>query len=95
MKVGTLFTRVIPQARNRGWMMIAGFDPSVNQKTMVRYVTLGNITEELLAKAQAEISKMLGAEKTEDVTKGDVAKKLQNIMERQELNGRLLRRWTY
>jgi len=95
MKVGTLFTRVIPQARNRGWMMIAGFDPAVNQKTMVRYVTLGNITEELLAKAQAEISKMLGAEKTEDVTKGDVAKKLQNIMERQELNGRLLRRWTY
>jgi hypothetical protein len=43
MQVGKLFIRVIPQSRNRGWMLVAGFDSSVNQTTMVRYVTLQGI----------------------------------------------------
>ena len=83
MQVGTLFTRVIPQARNRGFMLIAGFDAALSQKTMVRYITLADITSMALHKAEQEIAKMLGAEKTEDVTKPDVAKKLNKIFERQ------------
>lgn len=83
MQVGTLFTRVIPQARNRGFMLIAGFDPQLNQKTMVRYITLADITSMALFKAEQEIAKMLGAEKTEDVTHPAIAKKLNKIFEAQ------------
>lgn len=83
MQVGTLFTRVIPQARNRGFMLIAGFDPALNQKTMVRYITLADITSMALHKAEQEIARMLGVEKTEDVTHPSVAKKLNKLFERQ------------
>ncbi len=95
MQVGKLFIRVIPQARNRGFMLIAGFDPAVNQTTMVRYVTLQGITQAILDKAQKEITQMLGAKEVVDVTKDDVYKKLIRLFERQELNGRQLARWTY
>lgn len=95
MQVGKLFIRVIPQSRNRGFMLIAGFDAAVNQTTMVRYVTLQGITQQVLDKAQAEIVKMLGAKEVVDVTKGDVYKKLIKLFERQANNGAQLSRWTY
>jgi len=89
MQVGTLFTRVIPQARNRGFMLIAGFDAALSQKTMVRYITLADVTSMALHKAEQEIAKMLGAEKTEDVTKPDVAKKLNKLFEQQQWSYRM------
>jgi hypothetical protein len=83
MQIGTLFTRVIPQARNRGFMLIAGFDPKLSQKTMVRFITLSDITSLALFEAEKEIAKMLGVEKTEDVTHPAIAKKLNKIFESQ------------
>jgi hypothetical protein len=95
LQVGKLFVRIIPQARNRGYMMISGFDPSVNQKTMTRYTTLSGITQQVIDKAVEELAKMQGAKEVINVTKGDVEKKLMKLFERQALNGRLLARWTY
>jgi len=89
MQVGTLFTRVVPQHRNRGFMLIAGFERALSQKTMVRYITLADVTSMALHKAEQEISKMLGAEKTKDVTKPDVAKKLNKIFEAQKWSYRV------
>ena len=89
MQVGTLFTRIIPQARNRGFMLIAGFDAALSQKTMVRYITLADVTSMALHKAEQEIAKMLGAEKTEDVTKPDVVKKLNKLFESQQWSYRM------
>jgi hypothetical protein len=89
MQVGTLFTRVIPQARNRGFMLVAGFDSDVNQKTMVRYITLADITSMALHKAEQEIAKMLGAKEVQDVTKDDIRKKLNRIFERQQWSYRM------
>jgi len=76
MQVGTLFTRVIPQARNRGFMLLAGFDAALSQKTMVRYVTLSSLQRAAIDAALAEVTKMLGAKEVQDVTKDDVAKKI-------------------
>ena len=95
MQVGKLFIRVIPQNRNRGFMLVAGFDAAVNQTTMVRYVTLQGITQQVLDKGIKEITAMLGAEEVVDVTKEDVYKKLMRLFEQQTNNGRLLVRYTY
>jgi hypothetical protein len=91
MQVGTLFARVIPQARNRGFMLVAGFDAAVNQKTMVRYITLASVTQAAIDRAFQEISKMLGAESVENVTRPDVQKRLDKIIERQQT----VSRWAY
>lgn len=91
MQIGKLFIRVIPQARNRGFMLIAGFDSDVNQKTMVKYTTLQAITQEVLDRAQAEIVKMTGAKEVIDVTKPDIYKKLIKLFERQAQVGK----WAY
>ncbi len=95
MQVGKLFIRVIPQARNRGWMLVAGFDSAVNQTTMVRYVTLQGITQAVLDKGIKEITAMTGAKEVVDVTKDDVYKKLTALFTRQANNGAQLTRWTY
>jgi len=95
MQVGKLFIRVIPQSRNRGWMLVAGFDSAVNQTTMVRYVTLQGITQQVLDKGIKEITTMLGAKEVVDVTKDDVYKKLTALFTRQSNNGAQLARWTY
>lgn len=84
MQIGTLFTRVIPQARNRGFMLVAGFDSTVNQKTMIRYITLADVTSMALHRAEVEIAQMLGAQRVEDVTRDDIRKRLNNIFERQQ-----------
>lgn len=76
MQVGTLFTRVIPQARNRGFMLLAGFDAALSQKTMVRYVTLSSLQRTAIDAALAEVTKMLGAKEVQDVTKADIQKKI-------------------
>lgn len=89
MQVGTLFTRVIPQARNRGFMLIAGFETALSQKTAVRWITLADITSMALHEAEQEIAKMLGAEKVEDITKGDIRKKLNRIFEQQQWSYRM------
>jgi hypothetical protein len=95
MQVGKLFIRVIPQNRNRGFMLVAGFDAAVNQTTMVRYVTLQGITQAVLDKGIKEITAMLGAKEVVDVTKDDVYKKLTRLFEQQANNGVQLARWTY
>jgi len=77
MQVGTLFTRVIPQARNRGFMLIAGFEAALSQKTMVRYVTLSSLANEAISKAMEEVTAMLGAKEVQDVTKADVLKRIE------------------
>jgi hypothetical protein len=82
MQVGTLFTRVIPQASNRDFMLLAGFDPNLNQKNMVRYITLTAPTSLSLHVAEQDIARMSGAERTEDVTKDAVRKKLTRLFER-------------
>ncbi len=94
MQVGKLFIRVIPQNRNRGFMLVAGFDSAVNQTTMVRYVTLQGITQQVLDKGIKEITAMLGAKEVVDVTKDDVYKKLMKLFERQTNNGAQLAHWT-
>ena len=77
MQVGILFTRVIPQARNRGFMLIAGFEAALSQKTMVRYVTLSSLANEAISKAMEEVTAMLGAKEVQDVTKADVLKRIE------------------
>lgn len=83
MQVGTLYTRVVPQARNRDFVLLAGFEPDLNQKNMVRYITLAAPTSVSLFRAKNEIARMLGAEKVEDVTKPAVRKQLNRLFESQ------------
>ncbi len=76
MQVGTLYTRVIPQARNRGFMLIAGFEAALSQKTMVRYVTLSSLAIDAISAAMEEVTAMLGAKEIQDVTKDDMLKRI-------------------
>lgn len=84
MQVGTLFTRVIPQARNRGFMLIAGFEAALNQRSMVRYITLADVTSMALFEAERRIQEMLGAERVTDVTDASTRKRLNRIFEGQQ-----------
>lgn len=80
MKIGTLFARIVPQARNRGFMLVAGFDSSVNQKTMFRYITLTAVTHSAIGAAFDEIAQMTGALSVQDVTRPDVHKRIQRLL---------------
>lgn len=75
----TLFARVIPQAYDRGYMLLVGFDPVMTQASAVQYVTLGGITRKSLDDTIARMQKIYGAATITDVTKSNIVKQLAKL----------------
>ena len=79
MIANTLFVRVVSQDRDRGFMLLAGFDSKIVQATCSQYTTLGAVTRESLDKAIAQMKDRYSAAEIKDCTSPDVLRKLKKI----------------
>jgi hypothetical protein len=72
----TLYVRVVPQDRDRGYMLLVGYDSAVVQRTAVEYITLTNITRADLDRVIALMKKSYRATEVRDCTNPGIVKKL-------------------
>ena len=79
MIAGTLYVRVVPQDKDRGYMLLAGFDSAVIQRTAAQYTTLSDPTRATLDAAIARMQKIYSASAVKDVTAASVVKKLAKL----------------
>ena len=76
MLANTLFVRVVNQDKDRGYMLLAGYDSSVVQRTCLSYTTLAAVTRESLNAAIARMKASHSAAEVRDCTAPNIAKKL-------------------
>lgn len=76
MIASTLYVRVVPQDKDRGYMLLAGYDASVVQRTATSYTTLSGLTRESLNEAIARMKKGHNAAEIKDCTASSIQKKL-------------------
>ena len=79
MLASTLFVRVVPQDKDRGYMLLAGYDDKVVQRTAIQYTTLGDPTRASLDAAIARMKASNSAAEVRDVTSPNIVKKLQKL----------------
>ena len=78
MYKSTLYIRVVPQDRDRDFVLLASFDPAVVQRTAAEYSTLTSPTRASLTAAVARLEQRYGAE-IKDVTTPAIAKQLARL----------------
>lgn len=76
MIASTLYVRVVPQDKDRGYMLLAGFEPAVIQRTAAQYTTLGDPSRESLNAAIERMRVRYSAAEVKDVTAPSIVKKL-------------------
>jgi hypothetical protein len=79
MLASTLFVRVVPQDKDRGFMLLAGYDASVVQRTALCYTTLSDPTRVSLDAAIERIRINNSASEVRDVTAPAIQKKLAKL----------------
>lgn len=79
MIASTLFVRVVPQDKDRGYMLLAGFDSSVVQRTAAQYTTLSNPTRASLDAAIKSMQTRFSAADVKDCTAPGIVKKLAKL----------------
>ena len=76
MLASTLFVRVVPQDKDRGYALLAGYDAGVVQRTALQITTLSAPTRESLNAAIARLKEQNSAAEVRDVTAPAIQKKL-------------------
>ncbi len=77
MLASTLFVRVVPADKDRGYVLLAGYEANVVQRTALQYTTLsGGLTREMLNAAIERLRANNNAASIKDVTAPAIAKKL-------------------
>lgn len=76
MIASTLFVRVVPQDRDRGFVLLAGYDPAVVQRTAIASSTLSVPTRASLTAAIERLRSMNSAAEVRDVTAPAIQKRL-------------------
>lgn len=79
MLASTLFVRVVPQDKERGFMLLAGYDADVVQRTALQYTTLSEPTRQSLNAAVERMRVSNNAASVKDVTAPAVQKKLAKL----------------
>ena len=77
MYASTLYCRVVPQERGRGWMLLVSWEKPVIQRTCIQLTTLSGVTQESLDALKAKIQADYKIIKLDDVTPDNVMKQLQ------------------
>ena len=77
--MSTVFVRVIPQDKDRGYMLLVGFEPSLIQRTAAQYLTLNNVTRASFDRTIASVKSHYQAAIINDVTVPAIAKKIQKM----------------
>ena len=76
MLASTLYVRVVPQDKDRGFMLLCGYDANVVQRTALQYTTLSTPTRESLNAAIERMRAGNSAKEVKDVTSPNIQKKL-------------------
>jgi hypothetical protein len=76
MLASILYVRVVPQDKDRGFMLLAGYDSSVVQRTAVQYTTLSAMTRESLNAAIERLRIANSAKEVKDCTAPAIQKRL-------------------
>lgn len=76
MLASTLFVRVVPADKDRGFVLLAGYDATVVQRTALSYTTLSDITRSSLNAAIERMRASNNAAVVKDVTAPAIVKKL-------------------
>lgn len=79
MIANTLYVRVVPQDRDRGYMLLAGFDSKVVQATCAQYSTLGGVTRDSLNAAIYAMQQRFSASEVKDCTAPGVVRQLKKM----------------
>lgn len=79
MLASTLYVRVVPQDRDRDFMLLAGYEATVIQRTAVQYTTLNNPTRASLNAAIERLRAGNNAADVRDVTAPAIQKRLARI----------------
>ena len=79
MIANTLYVRVVPQDRDRGYMLLAGFDSKVIQATCSQYSTLGGVTRDSLNAAILAMQQRFSASDVKDVTAPNIQRQLKKM----------------
>jgi hypothetical protein len=79
MLASTLYVRVVPADKDRGYLLLAGYEPNIVQRTALTYMTLTAPTRESLNAAIERMRANNSAAVVKDVTDSSVAKKLAKL----------------
>jgi hypothetical protein len=77
--INTIFVRVVPQDKDRGYMLLAGFDSKITQATCAKYSTLNVVTRESLNDAISRLKDQYKATEIKDATSPALQRKLQKL----------------
>lgn len=77
MYASTLYCRVVPQERGRGWMLLVSWEKPVVQRTCAQLITLSGVTQASLDAVKAKVQADYRVAKLDDVTPESVVKQLQ------------------
>jgi hypothetical protein len=72
-----LLTRIIPQDRGRGWMILAGWTKPLVRRTCEDMYTIGNLSLESIAKKKEYLLKEYRADEIFDLTPKSLYNKLE------------------
>lgn len=72
----TLYVRVVPQDKGRGFMLLAGFESKMVQSTCASYTTLNAMTRSSLDAAIERLRASYGAKEVIDSTPDALKRKL-------------------
>jgi len=79
MLASTLFVRVVPADKERGYVLLAGYDATVVQRTALQYTTLNDPTRDSLNAAVERMRAGNNAADVRDVTAPNIVKKLAKL----------------
>jgi hypothetical protein len=79
MLASTLYVRVVPQDKDRGFMLLCGYDANVVQRTALQYTTLSAPTRETLNAAVERMRLANSAKEVKDCTALAVQKRLAKL----------------
>lgn len=73
-----VFVRVVLQDRNRGFMLLVGFDAKLVQTTATQLLTLSGLTRKSLDDTIARVKKMYNGSEIRDVTADGIKRRLRD-----------------
>lgn len=76
MLISTLFVRVVPQERGRGWMLLASWEKPVVQRTCAQLLTLQGVTQQMIDGLKEKLKADYRVTEVKDVTDASVLKQL-------------------
>jgi hypothetical protein len=76
MYASTLFCRIVPQERGRGWMLLVSWEKPVIQRTCAQLLTLSGVTEASLAALKEKLKVEYRVGDLKDVTPDSTLKQL-------------------